>query len=437
MSAIEPPTFIYHIVTNDPERGLFQGYLQYRVQQLRIQPICKSWFNWAELRSLCYQRVSPVSTIERFRTHFHMPAICRPSLMNSFSLKQLTAITALPDDQRIALAQEKTFTAVPAYLEPSFASTQGHSKMNNQVTHGVLERPFILASASQSVRASTLGSDSSASAPHVSFTSEIELAKEKGKAPPPFISCEHVRSVLRSIRDNDPYAGSSATKSTAWAKVFETFVKAGGVKDTRAQTLKDKVKELLDCHEGAQRKTPITLAMHAVASMRRRSADEMASASVVRREKEKKKTIDGKFIAQASLTTMARKALDEKAELINLSSDSENDPVKEDESDIEMEVTQHNDAPNNSVIDEKTNVKKENKSPKAKAPKSKKKHMTNSHVRKCSRRDDNNILSDMKTSMAETQKLHERIVDNIEASNHKTEVFQDKFLDLFECMVNK
>ncbi|KAF9060864.1 hypothetical protein BDP27DRAFT_1429571 [Rhodocollybia butyracea] len=276
---------------------------------------------------------------------------------------------------------------------------------------------------------------------------------DEGKAPPPFISCEHACSILRSIRDNNPYAGSSAIKSTAWAKVFETFVKAGGVKDTRAQTLKDKVKELLDCHEGAQCKRPITLAMRkflddednaialgftldAVASMRRRSADETASASVVRREKEKKKTIDRKFIVQASLTTKARKALDEKAELINLSSDSENDPVKEYESNIEMEVTQHNDAPSSSVIDEKTNVKKENKSPKAKAPKSKK-HTTNLHVRKCSHRDDNNIFSDMKTSMAETQKLHERIVDNIEVSNHKTEVFQDMFLDLFECMVNK
>ncbi|KAF9060865.1 hypothetical protein BDP27DRAFT_1429572 [Rhodocollybia butyracea] len=108
-----------------------------------------------------------------------MPAICRPSLMNLFSLEQLAAIATLPNDQCIALAQEKTFTAVPAYLEPSFAPTQGHSKMNNQVTHGVLERPFILASAAQSVRASTLGSDSSASAPRVSVTSEIELAKEK------------------------------------------------------------------------------------------------------------------------------------------------------------------------------------------------------------------------------------------------------------------
>jgi hypothetical protein len=103
--------------------------------------------------------------------------------------------------------------------------------------------------APQSTRVSTVSSSSLASAARVSVAREIELVKEKGKAPAPFVSCEHIRSVLRSVRDNDPYAGSSSTKSSAWAKVFDTFVNTGGAKDTRAQTLKDKIKELLDCHE--------------------------------------------------------------------------------------------------------------------------------------------------------------------------------------------
>ncbi|KAF9037422.1 hypothetical protein BDP27DRAFT_1435554 [Rhodocollybia butyracea] len=129
--------------------------------------------------------------------------------------------------------------------------------------------------------------------------------------------------------------------------------------------------------------------LDAVASMHHCSADETASASIVRCEKEKKKTMDGKFIMAASLTTMTHKALDEKAELINLSLDSENNPVKEDNSDIEMEVTQRDDTPSGS------------------------------------------------TSMAESMKLHEWIVDNIEELNLKTEVFQDRFLNIFACMVDK
>jgi hypothetical protein len=36
--------------------------------------------------------------------------------MSSFSLEQLAAIAALPDDQRTALAQENSFAAVPTYL---------------------------------------------------------------------------------------------------------------------------------------------------------------------------------------------------------------------------------------------------------------------------------------------------------------------------------
>ncbi|KAF9061528.1 hypothetical protein BDP27DRAFT_1428829 [Rhodocollybia butyracea] len=120
---------------------------------------------------------------------------------------------------------------------------------------------------------------------------------------------------------------------------------------------------------------------------------------------------------------MTRKTLDEKAELINLSLDSENDPVKEDNSNIEMEVTQHDDAPSSSTTDKKPNVKKENKSPKAKVKVLKSKKIV--------------AKSQMQTSMAQSMKLHERIVDNIEELNHKTEVFQDKFLDIFARMVDK
>ncbi|KAF9066968.1 hypothetical protein BDP27DRAFT_1423396 [Rhodocollybia butyracea] len=135
---------------------------------------------------------------------------------------------------------------------------------------------------------------------------------------------------------------------------------------------------------------------------------------------------------------MTRKALDEKAELINLSSDSENDPVKEDDSDIEMEVTQRDDAPSSSTTDKKPNIKKENKSPKAKVKVLKsKKIVAKSRVHKRSHCDDSNIFSEMQTSMAQSMKLHERIVDNIKELNRKTEVFQDKFLDIFACMVDK
>ncbi|KAF9074702.1 hypothetical protein BDP27DRAFT_1444112, partial [Rhodocollybia butyracea] len=60
-----------------------------------------------------------------------------------------------------------------------------------------------------------------------------------------------------------------------------------------------------------------------------------------------------------------------------------------------------------------------------------------SRVRKRSHRDDSNIFSEMQTSMAQSMKLHEWIVDNIEESNCKTEVFQDKFLNIFARMVDK
>ncbi|KAF9066530.1 hypothetical protein BDP27DRAFT_1423776 [Rhodocollybia butyracea] len=342
------------------------------------------------------------------------------TLMNSssLSLEQLSAIAALPDDQCIALAQEQNFAAVPAYLQHSSDPASRQSMTNNKAPG----RPLTLALCPQSMCVSTAGPSSihsSTSVACISVTNEIEFIKENEKAPPPFISL-------------------------------------GGVKDTtRVQTLKDKIKELLDCHEGAQRKAPITVAMHkfldneenaialgstldAVASMHCHSADETASASVVRREKEKKKTKDRKFIAQASLTTMTHKALDEKAELINLSLDSENNPVKEDNSDIEMKVTQYDDAPSSSTTNKKPNVKKENKSPKAKVKVLKsKKIVAKSRVRKRSHHDDSNIFSEMQTSMAQSMKLHKRIVDNIEESNRKTEVFQDKFLDIFAHMVDK
>ncbi|KAF9061529.1 hypothetical protein BDP27DRAFT_1369557 [Rhodocollybia butyracea] len=221
---------------------------------------------------------------------------------------RLAAIAALPDDQCIALAQEQNFAAVPAYLQHSSDPASRQSMTNNEAPG----HPLTLALCPQSMRVSTAGPSSihsSTSVACISVTNEIEFIKEKEKAPPPFISCEHIRSVLHSIRDNDPYAGSSATKSTAWAKVFEMFVKVGGVKDTqRAQTLKDKIKELLDCHEiltiaqGVQRKAPITIAMRkfldneentiALGSTLDAVANETASASVVRREKEKKKTED-------------------------------------------------------------------------------------------------------------------------------------------------
>ncbi|KAF9066969.1 hypothetical protein BDP27DRAFT_1365304 [Rhodocollybia butyracea] len=205
---------------------------------------------------------------------------------------QLAAIAALPDDQCIALAQEQNFAAVPAYLQHSSDPASRQSMTNNEAPG----RPLTLALCPQSMRVSTAGPSSihsSTSVAHISVTNEIEFIKEKEKAPP-HSSAVNIYNL--------------ATKSAAWAKVFEMFVKAGGVKDTRAQILKDKIKELLDCHEiltivqGAQRKAPITIAMRkfldneenaiALGSTLDAVANETASASVVRCEKEKKKTED-------------------------------------------------------------------------------------------------------------------------------------------------
>ncbi|KIK53800.1 hypothetical protein GYMLUDRAFT_250124 [Collybiopsis luxurians FD-317 M1] len=291
---------------------------------------------------------------------------------------------------------------------------------------------------------------------------QVDLAQGKtGKGLPPFRSVYHILSVFRAIRNNDPFSGSNSDKNEAWTKIFAKFVETGGDETTKDKYFRSKIMEILDCHSGNQSwKFTLASTLEVIANMRQHAEGDSMAASIARCEREQKKTIDGKFIAQASLTTMSRKTLQEKIDVINVDSDLPSSKTKThsrttgDNGNVELMDIDDTDIKAGGVVAEsvmetdvlmvksKPVMKSEpnenipgqsNSSPKPKKHPSKKKDL--SRKRSCC--SDDALLSQMVSDLQESCSVQLQLMEDQHEANHAQKSFQNSFLSLFAQMINK
>ncbi|KIK53518.1 hypothetical protein GYMLUDRAFT_250332 [Collybiopsis luxurians FD-317 M1] len=384
--------------------------------------------------------------------------------LSQLTAQQLEALLTLPQQQCMLFLLRKT------ELSSVLPATTLMTPQVNHVSGLDMGFPAV---------PSALPQKSNPTSTHRSDFEQVDLAQGKtGKGLPPFRSVYHILSVFWAIRDNDPFSGSNSDKNEAWTKIFVKFVETGGDEMTKGKYFRSKIMEILDCHSGNQsQKCSITLAtqmflqnqdnavtlastLEAIANMRQRAEGDSMAASIARHEGEQKKTIDGKFIAQASLTTMSCKTLQEKIDVINVDSDSPSSETKThsrttgDNGNVELMDIDDTDIKAGGVVAEsvmetdvhivksKPVMKSEpnenipgqsNSSPKPKKHPLKKKDLS----RKRSHRSDDDLLSQMVSDLQESRSVQLQLMEDQREANCAQKSFQNSFLSLFAQMINK